>query len=49
MADHSATDRILVVPQKYHSESAIYNFSSHALSTPELGHSPSDTTFMTPR
>ncbi|CAO3614548.1 unnamed protein product [Cunninghamella echinulata] len=44
MADHSATDRILVIPHKYRSESAIYNFSSHALSTPELGHSPSDIT-----
>jgi hypothetical protein len=54
VADHSASDRILVTshPSSFLSStkkgaSSIYNISTNALSTPELGHSPSDTSSLT--
>ncbi|CAO3589684.1 unnamed protein product [Absidia cylindrospora] len=43
IADHSASDRILVAPaNSINALPSLYNISTNALSTPELGHSPSD-------
>ncbi|ORZ12222.1 hypothetical protein BCR42DRAFT_79284 [Absidia repens] len=43
IADHSASDRILVAPaNSINTLPSLYNISTNALSTPELGHSPSD-------